>query len=202
MGLDMYLYAEKYIGEYEYETTNGKTTRKDNLQYDRVMESAGMLGLPTGGGATVTKCVAYWRKANAVHGWIVRNLADGVDTCQRIELTREDMVTLRNVCVEALKERDKATPHKDTTVKLNGDDMSRELTAKILDTFKQEQENMKATSTATENDPIPPTGGFFFGSTEKDEWYYDYLAETIDQINSILASDFDNEYSYYYQASW
>ena len=98
MGLDMYLYAEKYIGEYEYETNNGNMTRRDNLQYDRVMDSAGMKQLPTGGGATVTKCVAYWRKANAVHGWIVRNLADGVDTCQRIELTREDMLELRNVC--------------------------------------------------------------------------------------------------------
>ena len=201
MGLDMYLYAEKYIGEYEYETTNGKTTRKDNLQYDRVMESAGMLGLPTGGGATVTKCVAYWRKANAVHGWIVRNLADGVDTCQRIELTREDMLELRNVCVEALKERDKATPHEDTTVMLKGDDIDG-VTAKILDTFKQEHEKMKETNTATENDPIPPMSGFFFGSTEKDEWYYEYLAETVEQINSILVSDFDNEYRYYYQASW
>ena len=105
------------------------------------------------------------------------------------------MVTLRNVCVEALKERDKATPHEDTTVMLKGDDIDG-VTAKILDTFKQEHEKMKETNTATENDPIPPMSGFFFGSTDKDEWYYDYLAETVEQINSILVCWDHRHYSY------
>lgn len=45
-----------------------------------------------------------------------------------------------------------------------------------------------------------PTGeGFFFGSTEYDEYYFGDLAETVKIIDRCLASDF--EY-FEYQASW
>lgn len=46
--------------------------------------------------------LGYWRKANAIHGYIVRRHADGVDKCQKIELTRADLVALRSLCYEVL----------------------------------------------------------------------------------------------------
>lgn len=48
-----------------------------------------------------THQVAYWRKANAIHNWII-NYAGVEDNCQPIELTRQDLIQLRNVCTEVL----------------------------------------------------------------------------------------------------
>jgi len=44
----------------------------------------------------------YWRKANAIHGYIVHNFADDVDECQKIKLTRENLSTLRKHCLMVL----------------------------------------------------------------------------------------------------
>ena len=36
--------------------------------------------------------VAYWRKFNALHGWFVKNLQDGVDNCENSRrITRQDL---------------------------------------------------------------------------------------------------------------
>lgn len=48
---------------------------------------------------------------------------------------------------------------------------------------------------------IPPTSGFFFGSTEVDDWYKADLVETIKIINTCL-SDKLNGFGFYYQSSW
>ena len=45
--------------------------------------------------------VAYWRKANAIHGWII-NHADVVDDCTPISLTKQDLYDLREVCLKVL----------------------------------------------------------------------------------------------------
>lgn len=46
---------------------------------------------------------------------------------------------------------------------------------------------------------LPTGSGFFFGSTEYDEYYFGDLNDTIDIINRCLASDLDY---FEYQASW
>lgn len=204
MGLDMYLYAEKHVSSYDYETINGEMTRKDNLMYDRVIESAGLTNLPSAeyGSASVTKCVGYWRKANAIHGWIVRNLADGVDECQRIFMSREDIINLRDACVKALDNRANALPNKEgKSIELIDMDES-DVVNKIANSMKQEA--LKKNTTVALADPLElePTAGFFFGNTEKDEYYYSDIERTVDILNSLLASAQDEDYSFYYQASW
>ena len=52
--------------------------------------------------------LGYWRKANAIHGWIVREKADNVDKCQKIPLTRDDLEKLRRVCLNVLLNPEKA----------------------------------------------------------------------------------------------
>lgn len=199
MGLDMYLWAEKHIDQYEYDDDK----RTDNPEYDRANEL--IKGLPTGeyGGIVIRKCVAYWRKANAVHGWIVRECANGEDTCQRIDLEREDLIKLRDVCVEALKHRDKAveSPKDMGSLRLKGKSDKDVIEAMLEEIIKQADKD-KVTNQVTDDNPIPPTEGFFFGGSAKDKYYYDYLAETAETINAILASDPDNQYNYYYRASW
>lgn len=50
---------------------------------------------------------------------------------------------------------------------------------------------------------LPSTGGFFFGSTDYDEWYYKDLEETVRIIDKAVMMDI--KYSgldFYYRASW
>lgn len=45
---------------------------------------------------------------------------------------------------------------------------------------------------------LPPTSGFFFGSTNIDEYYFQNLEHTLDVLKDVK----ENEGDYYYQASW
>lgn len=49
---------------------------------------------------------------------------------------------------------------------------------------------------------LPPTSGFFFGSTSVDEWYWKDLEETRDKLNELLSSPDIEELDIYYQSSW
>lgn len=44
---------------------------------------------------------------------------------------------------------------------------------------------------------LPPTEGFFFGSTEIDDYYWDDIRETIDKL-----SDLKDDGVYFYHSSW
>lgn len=49
---------------------------------------------------------------------------------------------------------------------------------------------------------LPTQAGFFFGSTEYDEWYYEDIKSTIDILEKVLAeTDFEN-YQITYHSSW
>ena len=50
---------------------------------------------------------------------------------------------------------------------------------------------------------LPTQQGFFFGSTDYDQYYYDDLKSTIDMLNEVIASHDDTVSVYYeYRASW
>lgn len=206
MGLDMYLYAEKDIDRYNYKSVGGRFTREINPQYDEVNTATQMKNLPNAetGDFKITKQIAYWRKANAVHGWIVRNCADGVDECQRIYLDKDDLIRLRNDCLTALQDRGSAVETVETNnIVLDGvdEDIATRITDRI--TFEGMKVRMAQDTIDLESNPIPPVNGFFFGGTEKDEYYYEQLANTVEIVNSILAVMLDNErLDIYYQASW
>lgn len=47
---------------------------------------------------------------------------------------------------------------------------------------------------------MPTASGFFFGGTEYDEYYYDYLHQTVDICREVLENtDWDNEVVIYYE---
>ena len=50
----------------------------------------------------------YWRKANAIHAWFVKNVQDDVDNCGNYAVDREQLVELRDLCKEVLANREKA----------------------------------------------------------------------------------------------
>ena len=143
----------------------------------------------------------YWRKANAIHGWFVRELADGVDECQPIQVSKEDLLRLREACATALTNRHQAVPVAESS-------RSRSFEVQEgVNPLEQLYEMMKMETTLAvmekqfedETDPLRPTAGFFFGGTEKDEWYYQDLEETITIIDEALAG---GETKFVYQASW
>lgn len=174
MGLDMYLYAEKYISSHDYKNTpEGEYTRVDNPSAKAVDEESGLNVLPTGeyGGLTVKKCIAYWRKANSIHGWFVRELANGVDNCEEIYVERKDLMELREQCKQALKERALVPTQ---TIAENAEDVG----------------------------AMPPVEGFFFGNYERDEWYYETLENTVKVLDEILSTVSTGDISYSYRASW
>jgi hypothetical protein len=108
--------------------------------------------------ASIFHEVGYWRKFNALHGYIVENFQGGVDECQMTELFKEDV-------------------------------------EKILNTLKTVQETK-------DHSLLEPVGGFFFGSTDIDDYYWHNVESGISQLTKILnETDWDNE-RIFYQASW
>lgn len=78
---------------------------------DRVLDAAGMTDLLSDDGFSgaylgvdgaevwVQVTAAYWRKANAIHGWFVDNCQGGVDECQESDLIdAEQLMHLRHLC--------------------------------------------------------------------------------------------------------
>jgi hypothetical protein len=49
---------------------------------------------------------------------------------------------------------------------------------------------------------LPPQAGFFFGSAEVNEWYWDDIKSTIGELNDILADSVSQEWEFYYASSW
>jgi hypothetical protein len=158
MGLDMYLRANEYV--YRHNFNRQEDEDKINpifneivsrLELEDVIDKNGFAGL------TIDVPMGYWRKSNMIHHWFVNNLADGVDECQPIVVSRKNLEDLKDLCITVI-----ANP---------------ELAEKLL-----------------------PTGsGFFFGSTDYDEYYFGDLNDTIGIINRCLESKFDY---FEYQASW
>jgi hypothetical protein len=85
MGLDMYLNGEKYF--YGQRKFCEKRAADEPSKIGEIYE------------------LAYWRKHPDLHGFIVETFADGVDNCQRIWLSEENIETI----IKAVK--DASLPH-------------------------------------------------------------------------------------------
>jgi len=112
MGLDMYLYIEKYVPRNDYvRNEQGEFDLITNSLFDSLthaLNAASLVGESGFAGYTVHIPVGYWRKANAIHGWIVNECANGVDECQQIHVPREKAQELLDYCKLVLAENDKA----------------------------------------------------------------------------------------------
>ena len=49
---------------------------------------------------------------------------------------------------------------------------------------------------------LPPQAGFFFGSYDIDEWYWQDIKDTIKKIDRVLALPDMSKLSFYYTSSW
>lgn len=94
MGLDMYLYANKYISKAEW---RGEEASKQFDEIVKIMQADEFIrkDLPSG---SVNFQVAYWRKANQIHKWFVDNVQDGEDNCREYSVDREQLQKLLDTC--------------------------------------------------------------------------------------------------------
>lgn len=160
MGLDMYLYADKYVSRKDYNKQVGDYDYATNEAFQTIVDALGAQDLidEEWSGMTVSLPIGYWRKANQIHAWIVDNCANGIDECQRIYISKDKAQELVDICKAVIKNPSRA------------------------------------------NELLAPRSGFFFGSTDIDEWYLNDLKRTIDIFTKALKSpDIDGVT---YQASW
>ena len=139
----------------------------------------------------VCEGVAYWRKANAIHKFFVDELAGGVDECQRIDVSKSQLEEL----LDRAKKVKAASKLIDGEVNngyhyVDGKEVPIVEKGKIIE------------DASVADELLPTERGFFFGSTDYDQWYLENIEDTIEQIAKILeTTDFNNEYVFY-QASW
>jgi hypothetical protein len=100
MGLDMYLYRHQYVGGYEYLRKDENNQAEVKL-FDGMVNLLGITPAAHSPHMTAEVCVAYWRKANAIHKWFC-DLDGGKDECQKIPVSVEQLRELRNLCDSVL----------------------------------------------------------------------------------------------------
>ena len=76
--------------------------------------------------------------------------------------------------------------------------VSKETLKELLDLCKETLEWLSGDKTV--DSPLPSQGGFFFGSTDYDEWYKQDIEETIEILTKCL--QLPNEFDFFYESSW
>lgn len=110
MGLDMYLYAKKYEGNWSFE-------KAQNANHLAILELYPDVKISENAPAIeVSITVGYWRKANAIHNWFVQNVQKGEDDCGNYYVSRENLVALRNECAKVLENQKVLTNSSDSDI--------------------------------------------------------------------------------------
>lgn len=131
----------------------------------------------------------YWRKANAIHKWFVDNVQDGKDDCKTYYVDREQLRELRELCKKVLQTAilKKSKIHTATTWK----DGKETKEFEDGDVIKNAEEIAEI---------LPASSGFFFGSTNYDEYYLEQIKKTIKIIDRCLK--LPEEWDFDYHSSW
>lgn len=104
MGLDMYLNAKLHFHD------NGMQSEKHLEEFNDLMKTIGVADLNVCRRATVNLEVLYWRKANQIHAWFVKNVQSGKDDCNKYYVSMKQLNELFELCMKVLdsKETSKA----------------------------------------------------------------------------------------------
>lgn len=190
MGLDMYLTKRHYVKNWDFmkpEELHQITVKRNN----KVVKSINPKKI-----SYVIEDVAYWRKANAIHDWFVKNCQDGEDDCGEYCVTREQLQELYDACVLV----------RDNCKLVEG----RVQNGYTFDEKGKKKPIMVDGKTIPDSsiaeELLPTTDGFFFGSTDYDQYYMEDIENTIKMLGAELAIDYEKgglyEPEYYYRASW
>ncbi len=100
MGLDMYLTKRTYVQNWDYmkeseknyvsvKGADSKHIKSERIQY-------------------VVEQLCYWRKANHIHKWFVKNVQNGVDDGEEYIVSLPELKQLMDVCYEVMTDNNKA----------------------------------------------------------------------------------------------
>jgi hypothetical protein len=95
MGLDMFLWKDTFVSEYD--GTRGRLTIHGLPHVDSKKVS------------TIREEIGYWRKANAIHNWFVENVQNGVDECEEAYVEKADLENLLKTVNIVLDDPSKAS---------------------------------------------------------------------------------------------
>ena len=136
--------------------------------------------------------VGYWRKANQIHNFFVKNVQDGEDDCSyHNECTKEILEDLLDKCYKVLTGSIMMIGQvKNGQQYVDGEWVDCMEPGKVIINPEVAEEL------------LPSRGGFFFGSTEYDEYYMQDIEDTIEIIKNVLATtDFETQ-MLAYCSSW
>ena len=109
----MYLSAKKHFAKINWQALQANDELNYNSreavfrQFNDLMELTQLSNVATDiYGATVEVTCAYWRKANQVHAWFVREVQKGNDNCGEYYVSQDKLKELRDLCQKALDTRD------------------------------------------------------------------------------------------------
>lgn len=141
--------------------------------------------------------LAYWRKVNSVHNWFVENVQDGVDDCNDYIVSKDKIEELLEVCKTILNKEYEYEIKQETynAFERNKETGEMEVIEKPIDVkhIKNTEEIEKL---------LPTVGGFFFGSTDYDEYYLEDIKDTQEMLEKTLNTVNFDEYDVYYGAWW
>ena len=113
MGLDMYLNARKYLSKIDHTVLQANQELSYNSpeavypKFNDLMELTQLSDVATDiYGASVEVTCAYWRKANQIHAWFVREIQGNEDNCGEYYVPREKLIELLALCKHALENKD------------------------------------------------------------------------------------------------
>lgn len=103
MGLDMYFYARKTTYKSFSKWDNPERANEVNYPEDLKIFSDYIYDRNFKSVQTETSYqIGYFRKFNALHSYIVKTFADGIDNCQDIILYKEDVEKIKKVLDDVL----------------------------------------------------------------------------------------------------
>jgi len=184
MGLDMFLSKKTYVKNWEHTPANERhevtITRGGNPVDSRVIDPERV--------TYIVEDVGYWRKANAIHKWFVDHVQDGHDDCRAYYVSRDRLQELLDTVNRVLE----------SSALVDG---------QVTNSYGHKTGHMEAIVAIGKaiKDPtvarelLPTQSGFFFGSIDYDEGYYQDVVETkriLDEMMSCSGEDFE------YSSSW
>lgn len=177
MGLDMYLIKKKYIGKAKIKILDNEYSwhkKENDTEYSGV--------------SAIEMEAGYWRKANQIHRWFVENCQDGIDNCEEYYVSEEKLEELLEIC-KRIKEE---CPLEDGKVKVGE-------TLKDGEWITEYKDGKIMKNAELAEELLPSQSGFFFGSTDYDEYYMQDIEDTIKIIEDVLK---DKTCDTYYHSSW
>lgn len=106
MGLDMWLYAKRFIWSSEREKDDLKELITSYIlkgsEAGKIIEDMKDYELKE-----LTFEVGNWRKANQIHNWFVENVQEGNDDCGEYSVTKEKLTELLDIVKRILNKKNK-----------------------------------------------------------------------------------------------